>query len=437
MADTEDGSNYLKAYILLMYYIVVGLLAVVGNLSANADMKPILSMLTPHLLYIPLVLTALWYPKEKFIHISIFIVFIFVSLLSFLIGDLGADVIFSIFISLIYLWVYFAIILFMRKRNTAEESVRAELDMVKAQLRSRMDSEDPAGGAGTAGGAGGTPVRGVGSGSVAVAETAYVIGRGKNTETFAPEQIKALISSFDVRDPLILEGAFNAAEVMGRQAEPYLIEGLGSQSLPVRENCARMLGRLKYESSIPHLIEALNENSKRMHAAAVSALANIGPAAKEALIIGLKDPSYKVRAGCCEALRIIGDKDVIDLIIPMMADEKHYVRKEAAKSLGRIGNSSATGVLTNALSDCSRGVRLAAAASLGKIRDETAVKPLIERYKSETDYQVRERILKSLAMIGNTEAVDAIRFITMYETDSDLLDSAKDFYHGFSRRDTD
>ena len=76
MADTEDGSNYLKAYILLMYYIVVGLLAVVGNLSANADMKPILSMLTPHLLYIPLVLTALWYPKEKFIHISIFIVFI-------------------------------------------------------------------------------------------------------------------------------------------------------------------------------------------------------------------------------------------------------------------------------------------------------------------------------------------------------------------------
>ena len=40
-------------------------------------------------------------------------------------------------------------------------------------------------------------------------------------------------------------------------------------------------------------------------------------------------------------------------------------------------------------------------------------------------------------MIGNTEAVDAIRFITMYETDSDLLDSAKDFYHGFSRRDTD
>ena len=433
MAETEQGSNYLKAYILLMYYIVVGLLAIVGNISANADMKPILSLLTPHLLYIPLVLTALWYPKEKFINVSVFIIFIFISLLSVLIGGFGTDVIFSIFISLIYLWVYFAIILFMRKRNTAEESIRAELDMVKAQLRSRLDSDYSAG---TAGGAERTPVRGV-AGSVAVAETAYVIGRGKSTDTFAPEQIRALISSFDVRDPLILEGAFNAAEVMGRQAEPYLIEGLGSQSLPVRENCARVLGRLKYESSIPYLIEALNENSKRMHAAAVSALANIGPAAKEALINGLKDPSYKVRAGCCEALRIIGDKDVIDLIIPMMADEKHYVRKEAAKSLGRIGNSSATGVLTNALSDCSRGVRLAAAASLGKIRDETAVKPLIERYKSETDYQVRGRILKSLAMIGNTEAVDAIRFITMYETDTDLQDSAKDFYHGFSRRNTD
>lgn len=433
MAETEQGSNYLKAYILLMYYIVVGLLAIVGNISANADMKPILSLLTPHLLYIPLVLTALWYPKEKFINVSVFIIFIFISLLSVLIGGFGTDVIFSIFISLIYLWVYFAIILFMRKRNTAEESIRAELDMVKAQLRSRLDSDYSAG---TAGGAERTTVRGV-AGSVAVAETAYVIGRGKSTDTFAPEQIRALISSFDVRDPLILEGAFNAAEVMGRQAEPYLIEGLGSQSLPVRENCARVLGRLKYESSIPYLIEALNENSKRMHAAAVSALANIGPAAKEDLINGLKDPSYKVRAGCCEALRIIGDKETIDLIIPMMADENHYVRKEAAKSLGRIGNSSATGVLTNALSDCSRGVRLAAAASLGKIRDETAVKPLIERYKSETDYQVRGRILKSLAMIGNTEAVDAIRFITMYETDTDLQDSAKDFYHGFSRRNTD
>ena len=56
MAETEQRSNYLKAYILLMYYIVVGLLAVVGNISADADMKPILSMLTPHLLYIPMVL---------------------------------------------------------------------------------------------------------------------------------------------------------------------------------------------------------------------------------------------------------------------------------------------------------------------------------------------------------------------------------------------
>ena len=420
MAETEQRSNYLKAYILLMYYIVVGLLAVVGNISADADMKPILSMLTPHLLYIPLVLTALWYPKEKLIHISIFIVFIFVSMLSFVIGGAATDVIFSIFISLIYLWVYFAIILFMRKRNSAEERVRAELDMLRAQLHSKT---------GGAGAAGRTPLSA--SGSTAVAETAYVIGRGKS-DTFPPEQIQALISSFDVRDPLILEGSFNAVEVMGTQAEPYLIDGLNSQSLAVRENCAKMLGRLKYESSIPHLIEALNENSKRMHAAAVSALANLGDAAKEQLISGLKDPSFKVRAGCCEALRIIGAKDHLDLIIPLMADENHYVRKEAAKSLGRIGDESATPVLINALTDESRGVRLAAVASLGKLRSETAVKPMISRYKDETDFQVRGRILKSLAMVGNGEAVDAIRFISMYETDTDLSDSAKDYIYSLN-----
>ena len=420
MADTEQRSNYLKAYILLMYYIVVGLLAVVGNISADADMKPILSMLTPHLLYIPLVLTALWYPKEKLIHISIFIVFIFVSMLSFVIGGAATDVIFSIFISLIYLWVYFAIILFMRKRNSAEERVRAELDMLRAQLHSKT---------GGAGAAGRTPLSA--SGSTAVAETAYVIGRGKS-DTFSPEQIRALISSFDVRDPLILEGSFNAVEVMGTRAEPYLIDGLNSQSLAVRENCAKMLGRLKYESSIPHLIEALNENSKRMHAAAVSALANLGDAAKEQLISGLKDPSFKVRAGCCEALRIIGAKDHLDLIIPLMTDENHYVRKEAAKSLGRIGDESATPVLINALTDESRGVRLAAVASLGKLRSETAVKPMISRYKDETDFQVRGRILKSLAMVGNGEAVDAIRFISMYETDTDLSDSAKDYLYSLN-----
>ena len=420
MAETEQRSNYLKAYILLMYYIVVGLLAVVGNISADADMKPILSMLTPHLLYIPLVLTALWYPKEKLIHISIFIVFIFVSMLSFVIGGAATDVIFSIFISLIYLWVYFAIILFMRKRNSAEERVRAELDMLRAQLHSKT---------GGAGAAGRTPLSA--SGSTAVAETAYVIGRGKS-DTFPPEQIQALISSFDVRDPLILEGSFNAVEVMGTRAEPYLIDGLNSQSLAVRENCAKMLGRLKYGSSIPHLIEALNENSKRMHAAAVSALANLGDAAKEQLISGLKDPSFKVRAGCCEALRIIGAKDHLDLIIPLMADENHYVRKEAAKSLGRIGDESATPVLINALTDESRGVRLAAVASLGKLRSETAVKPMISRYKDETDFQVRGRILKSLAMVGNGEAVDAIRFISMYETDTDLSDSAKDYIYSLN-----
>ncbi len=430
MANTDQSSNYVKIYILVMYYIVVGLLAVVGNISTNGEMRPILSILTPHLLYIPLVLTALWYPREKLIHAAIFVVFVFVSIISYYIDGPGTDAVFSLFISVIYLWVYFAIILFMRNHNLADEKVLAELDKLKAELQSKIDAEKsenkefP-------------PGIKKGTGTATAAETAFGVGmtksQGKSPDTLSPEQIKALISSFDVRDPLILEGAFNAVEVMGKQAEPYLTEGLHSPSLAIRENCAKMLGRLKYNSSIPHLIESLNDGSKRTHNAAISALANIGIASKEHLIQGLKDPSYKVRAGCCEALRIIGAKDVINLIIPLMNDETHYVRKEAAKSLGRIGNDTATDVLTNALSDESRGVRLASAASLGKIRSADSVKPLIECYKHETDYQVRERILKSLAMIGTVEAIDAIHFITIYETDTDLSASAKDYYYNLTQ----
>lgn len=133
---------------------------------------------------------------------------------------------------------------------------------------------------------------------------------------------------------------------------------------PVRNIGVKLLGLLKAESKIPHLMQILNDTSpttrlKRMLGGdyhqvgfirrnAITGLVLIGihsPALEESLLAALKDPYFEVRSKSAEALATFGPS-LVDLerveneLILLLADPSFEVVREAVVALGRIGRSS-------------------------------------------------------------------------------------------------
>ncbi|MBP2133633.1 HEAT repeat protein [Methanomicrobium sp. W14] len=400
---TKDA-DFLKVYILLAYFILVGLLAVYAFSSYSGEVGFILSRLTPHLMYIPLVLTALWYPQKKAAHIFIFLLIVVVLAVGYLIQGWSLDIIFTIFISLIYLWVYFAILLVPEWKPGSQEK---DKNFIELPQKSKPCDKN---------------------GAYESYENEEVNGSSGCHEIF-PEQIEPLIESFCIRDDKVLANTCRSIKALGPPAETYLLDALKNPDPTIRENSAKILGEIGSEKAVSLLIEAMDDESKRMHNASLQALARIGEPAKVPLTVALSDRRWRVRAGSCAALRILGAKDYLKNISPLLFDENHYVRKEAAKSLGRLGDISVSENLCIAINDESRGVRLACASALGRIKDPCSVEHLLNRYKSETDPFVRRRIVESLCCIGGEKALSALKYAT-YDSDQGIRCVSKEYIYG-------
>ncbi|MBN2734462.1 MAG: HEAT repeat domain-containing protein [Methanomicrobiaceae archaeon] len=416
-----NNTDFVKAYVLIAYFIVIGILALYAFSPFSGEMGYILGRLTPHLIYIPLVLTALWYPQKKFAHILIFLLILILFVAGYLREGWSSDLIFTIFTSFIYLWVYFAILLIPSwdSREGRKKAVSDDFPGKDTAFSGR------------------TAV--IHDGSLA-AERDFTTQKepAKPCTTPLPEyrsvpseQILPLIESFKIRDSDVLSNTFRAIEAVGSPAEPYLVNELKNPDLSIRENSARMLGILKSSDSICSLIEAMDDNSNKMHNAAVSALANIGEPAVAPLMKSLSDAKPNIRAGSAAALRVIGVKGAIPNIVPLLSDESHYVRKEAAKSLGRLGDESVADELCKVINDESRGVRLAAVAALGRVKNKASVPYLFEQLKAENDCQVRERIVESLGQIGGEAAIVAIKYATL-DSDPEIRILAKEYLFGYN-----
>jgi HEAT repeats len=67
--------------------------------------------------------------------------------------------------------------------------------------------------------------------------------------------------------------------------------------------------------------------------AALWTLVAAGPAAVEAVKLGLQSPSAAVRRGCCEYLDLFGDEEAAQAMIPLLDDSDDQVRWMAAHAL--------------------------------------------------------------------------------------------------------
>ncbi|UUX93758.1 HEAT repeat domain-containing protein [Methanoplanus endosymbiosus] len=417
-------SDFIKVYVIILYFIVIAILGFYSFSSSKTDESAyIIARMTPHLIYIPLVLTALWYPRHRTVQFLILLV-VFVSVLfSFIFYGPGIDAMFVVFTSVIYLWVFFAILKIPGYSGVADEkdstvkslSSQSSPDACitasgSPDLSVREEESFPATGISVQTG---TSVSAGSAGYPAGQEKGLIspcAGADLSAQAIPPEQIMPLIESFRINERDILVNTESAILAIGRPAEEFLVQALESNdSIPVRENSAKMLGIIGSPDNICALIDSLSDRSRRVHNSAVQALARIGEPAVAPLIDSLVDGRWKIRAGCITSLRIIGVSESLRYIIPLLEDENHYVRRESAKTVGRLGDGRYAESLTPLLNDSVRGVRLAAAGALGKTSGNETVKALSERLFNEDDPQVKERIVESLGLIGTEDAMAEIQ----------------------------
>jgi HEAT repeat protein len=110
------------------------------------------------------------------------------------------------------------------------------------------------------------------------------------------------------------------------------------------------------------------------------------------------NPKEQVRAA--HALGALGDRDAVDPLISILADDNLYVRKAAVEALAMLGDWKAADVIIASLDDSDLYVRQAAASALGELGEMRAEEYLEARLKTESELIVRHAIKVALARLA-------------------------------------
>lgn len=156
--------------------------------------------------------------------------------------------------------------------------------------------------------------------------------------------------------------------------------------------------RLRRESDVPALLQALKNPDEAHRRKAVEGLGRLGSRASgaiPALLECLKDPDELVRGQSAEALGSIGldgRGETVTAMRTLMKDRSEFVRRMAAGALGSFGPAAAPAVpeLSEALRDPEEFVRRAAADALGKIGSRaTQASSALQAALADSDVFVR------------------------------------------------
>jgi arylsulfatase A-like enzyme/HEAT repeat protein len=175
-----------------------------------------------------------------------------------------------------------------------------------------------------------------------------------------------------------------------------------------RSEAARLLGKLADPSSIDDLLRATRAPERWVAAEAAIALGRMfEPRAAPALrqLVAAEDPGLRSRAAV--SLGRLRDKAAVpSLIDALWMAPNTYEREEAVRWLGRLGDPRALDPLMNLLPE--PHVRHLVVVALGEIGDERAYAPLLDVLSWDRNANVRDGVVRGLAMLGDSRAIDAI-----------------------------
>jgi HEAT repeat protein len=160
------------------------------------------------------------------------------------------------------------------------------------------------------------------------------------------------------------------------EAVPVLVEALQDNSGEVRAAAVRSLGRLGDPAIAEPLVESLLAHRVPRGMAGL-ALLELGAAVVPDLRRIAQHENPGVRSTAVTVLGLVGDSGDTDVMLEALGDPAPDVRAAAARALGRIGMSEAESALRAALDDPAHVVRAEAAGALGRIRARPAVPELL------------------------------------------------------------
>lgn len=251
---------------------------------------------------------------------------------------------------------------------------------------------------------------------------------------------------------MLAAGTVAGALVLGASAEESpekLAQQLTAQDVAIRRDAAYQLNRLGPAAKpvLAALIKALEDEDKQVWSSAVTALANFGPEARDAipvliagmdtrgqrgrrardarqlvmrnsfalsrigsvavppLIEALKTDDAGLRAGAARALGPMGAaaRDAVPLLVKNLGDGRDPVREETVTALGLIGAEAGPALVT-ALSDADARRRGGAALALAQISPPflPAMESVEKALSGEKDAVVRAALLTAVPKLGGS-----------------------------------
>jgi HEAT repeat protein len=198
-----------------------------------------------------------------------------------------------------------------------------------------------------------------------------------------------------------------------------LLEQLQNGTPDERELAASLFGQFGTADAVDPLMKAFTKDPEpKVKAAIAEALGLLGDSRVVDMLLGYFDTEEPViRNAVVRAILRLADDHAIDGIVVYLKHMERRVRVLAAYTLGQLKNKRATEHLLKALNDDAFAVREAAVKSLGDIKDPTAAEALIQA-ATESDRYPLVWVIDSLGKIRNPIAVPlVVKTLKAYESE--------------------
>ena len=206
-----------------------------------------------------------------------------------------------------------------------------------------------------------------------------------------------------------------------------------SESPQVRRDSATVLGLLRDERSIGHLVhltlfdvdevvrqtgESALANVAAIHADGYQRLAEVALfdgglstriVAAEILMRALLHDDPSVQVAAMEPLVELGFVEAVPPLLHLVLyDESETVRKAAAAALGGLAPSDAAGRLSQVAEHEDVELRIAAVEGLGEMGDLAAIDPLFKSALTDEDFRVRQAAARGLGKTSHPRALNLV-----------------------------
>ena len=199
----------------------------------------------------------------------------------------------------------------------------------------------------------------------------------------------------DIRRQAILELRRTEIAAQRHDVVSALIAALDDPHLAVREAAEDTLIALGDRDVIEALLPCLSGSSPTMLNAAIEILRKIGLRAMDLILPLLENRDHDIRKFACDIVGSLKYADALYDLIDLLTDPHINVAIAAGEALGNIGSAEAVPMLIRSLHHPDTWMQCIAAEALGKIGDKRALEPFLMMSVSE-DPIVLYAVIKAL-----------------------------------------